>query len=95
MRSAESGSFGIMCVASASTGLLQQQKMAVTDTGLSAGRISTSRTKNERIENGFKMTGMMYLNYAAPQKIEKGLNFCTNKLFGINSDLDPKIMTNK
>lgn len=77
------------------TGLTRQQKMAMTDGGLSIGRISTSRKKNEGIENGFRMAGMMYLNYSAPKKIEKGLNYCTDKIFGINSDLDPKLMTNK
>jgi hypothetical protein len=77
------------------TGLSHQQKMAATDGGYAIGRIATSRKKNEAIENGFKMAGMMYLNFVAPKKIEKGLDYITNKVFGINPELDPKIMANK
>lgn len=81
--------------ASMMTGLSQQQKMMMTDGGLAIGRVATSRKKNEAIENAFKMTGMMYLNFVAPKKIEKGLDFMTKKMFGINPELDPKIMANK
>ena len=77
------------------TGLSHQQKMAATDGGYAIGRVATSRKKNEAIENGFKMSGMMYLNFVAPKHIEKGLDFITKKLFGINPELDPKIMANK
>ncbi|MCM1265923.1 MAG: hypothetical protein NC200_06960, partial [Candidatus Gastranaerophilales bacterium] len=77
------------------TGLSHQQKMAATDGGYAVGRVVTSRKKNEAIENGFKMAGMMYLNFVAPKRIEKGLDYITNKMFGINPELDPKIMANK
>jgi len=77
------------------TGLSHQQKMAATDGGYAVGRVATSRKKNEAIENAFKMSTMMYLNFVAPKKIEKGLDYITNKLFGINPELDPKIMANK
>jgi hypothetical protein len=77
------------------TDLSHQQKMAVTDGGYAVGRIVTSRKRNEKIENIFKMSSMMYLNFVAPKKIEKGLNYLTNKVFGINPELDPKIMSNK
>ncbi len=77
------------------TGLSQQEKMMMTDGGYAVGRIATSRKKNEAIENGFKMAGMMYLNFIAPKHIEKGLDKLTNKMFGINPELDPKIMANK
>lgn len=81
--------------ASFMTGLTHQQKMCATDVGLTVGRVSTSRKRNEAIENAFKMSCMLYLNFRAPKKIEKGLDYITNKMFGINPSLDPKIMTNK
>lgn len=77
------------------TGLSHQQKMAATDGGYAIGRVATARKKNEAIENGFKMSAMMYLNFVAPKRIEKGLDYLTNKMFGINPELDPKIMANK
>ena len=77
------------------TGLTHQQKMAATDGGYAVGRVVTARKKNEAIENAFKMSGMMYLNFIAPKHIEKGLDKLTNRLFGINPSLDPKIMANK
>ena len=81
--------------ASFMTGLTQQQKMAMTDGGLGAGRIGTSRKKNEAIENGIRTAGMMYLNFVAPKQIDKGLGKVISKTFGINCDLDPKILANK
>lgn len=77
------------------TELTHQQKMAATDGGYAVGRVATARKKNEAIENAFKMSGMMYLNFVAPKHIEKGLDKITNRLFGINPALDPKIMANK
>ncbi len=71
------------------------QKMMILDGGLTLGRVQTARNKNEKVEMGFKMAGMCYLNYIAPKKIEKVLNKTTKKLFGINTELDPKILNNK
>ena len=71
------------------------QKMAITDGGLSIGRVSTARNKNEALDNGIKMTGMMYLNYIAPKKIAKALDFFTEKIFKINPKLDPIILNDK
>lgn len=81
--------------ASFMTGLTQQQKMAMTDGGLGLGRVGTSRRKNEAIENGVRVGGMMYLNFVAPKQIDKGLDKAITKIFGINPSLDPKIMANK
>lgn len=81
--------------ASFMTGLTQQQKMAMTDGGLGIGRVGTSRRKNEAIENGVRVGGMMYLNFVAPKQIDKGLDKVITKVFGINPSLDPKIMANK
>ena len=66
-----------------------QDKMAVTDGGYAVGRVSTARNKNEALDLGFKMTGMMFLNFAAPKWIEKGLNYLT----GV--ELDPIILADK
>jgi len=63
--------------------------MAMTDGGYAAGRISTARNRNERFDIGFKMAGMMFLNFIAPQWIEKGFNLITD----IN--LDPKTLVDK
>lgn len=71
------------------------QKMMILDGGLTAGRVQTARNKEEKMEMAFKMGGMIYLNYFAPKNIEKTLNSLTQKLFGINTELDPKILSNK
>lgn len=70
-------------------------KMAITDGGLTVGRVSTARNKFEAIENGFKMTGMMFLNFVAPIWIAKGFDKISNKLFNTNVNLDPKILNDK
>ena len=66
-----------------------QDKMAVTDAGYAAGRITTARNKNERYDLLFKMAGMMFLNFVAPKWLEKGLN----KIIGIS--LDPVMLADK
>lgn len=70
-------------------------KMAITDIGLSAGRIKSARNRNEKLETAFKMSGMMLLNYVAPSWIEKGLNFVSRKIFKTNTNLDVKLLANK
>ena len=64
-------------------------KMFVTDGGYAAGRIATARNKDEAIDVGFKMTGMMFLNFIAPKYIEKFLNSV------FNVDLDPLMLGDK
>lgn len=71
------------------------EKMAMTDGGLTVGRISTSRNKYEAIDNGFKMGGMLYLNFVAPKQISKILDKMMNKIFNINVNLDPLIINDK
>lgn len=70
-------------------------KMAVTDGGLTIGRVSTGRNRNERLELGFKMLGMMFLNFVAPKWIAKGFDGISNKLFNTNVNLDPKLLNRK
>ena len=70
-------------------------KMAVTDGGLTVGRVSTGRNTNERLELGFKMLGMMFLNFVAPKWIAKGFDKASNKIFNTNVNLDPKILNDK
>ena len=70
-------------------------KMAVTDGGLTIGRVSTGRNRNERLELGFKMLGMMFLNFVAPKWIAKGFDGISNKLFNTNVNLDPKLLSRK
>ena len=70
-------------------------KMAVTDGGLTVGRVYTGRNKYERMEKAFRMTGMMFLNFVAPIWIAKGFDATSNKLFNTNVNLDPKILNDK
>ena len=73
----------------------QLQKMMILDGGLTVGRVKTGRNKSEKAELAFKMAGMCYLNYLAPKKIEKLLNKLTKTIFGINTDLDVKVLNDK
>lgn len=70
-------------------------KMAVTDGGLTVGRVVTARNKFEKMEMAFKMSGMMFLNFVAPIWIAKGFDKASNKLFNTNVNLDPKILNDK
>lgn len=82
-------------VSSVLSNMTQVQKMAVTDGGLTVGRVATGRTKNEKIEMGFKMVAMMFVNFVTPSYIQKGLDGLSSKLFGTNVTLDPAIIANK
>lgn len=70
-------------------------KMAITDGGLTIGRVSTARNKFEKMEMAFKMIGMMFLNFVAPIWIAKGFDKLSNKFFNTNVNLDPKILNDK
>lgn len=70
-------------------------KMALSDGGLTIGRVSTSRNKDEACTNAFRMIGSMILNFLTPIYISKGLDRLANKLFKINVNLDPIILDNK
>ena len=76
------------------------QKMEVVDGGYALGRIATARkgkdgNRNEAIDIAFKMAGMMYLNYVAPSQIEKIMNKATLKMFKLNVDLDPLMLSDE
>lgn len=70
-------------------------KMAITDGGLTVGRVGTARNKYEKMENGFKMSMMMFLNFIAPIWIAKGLDNLSGKLFNTNVNLDPMLLADK
>ena len=70
-------------------------KMAISDGGLTVGRVSTSRNKEEAYMNAFRMIGSIILNFVTPAIIAKGLDKFANKAFGINVNLDPIIMADK
>lgn len=70
-------------------------KMALTDGGLTVGRVGTSRNKYEALENGFKMSMMMFLNFVAPIWFAKGFDRLSNKLFKTNVNLDPNLLNDK
>lgn len=70
-------------------------KMAVTDGGYALGRIGTARNKNEAIDVGFKMAGMMFLNFVAPKYIQKCLDSITYRASGLDVSLDPLMFEDK
>ena len=70
-------------------------KMAISDGGLTVGRVTTSRNKDEAYVNAFRMIGSMILNFVTPVYIAKGLDKLANKLFKVNVNLDPIILDNK
>ena len=70
-------------------------KMAISDGGLTVGRVSTSRNKEEGYANAFRMIGSMILNFVTPVYIAKGLDKLANRLFKINVNLDPLILDNE
>lgn len=70
-------------------------KMAITDGGLTVGRVYTARNKYEKMEMAFKMLGMMFLNFVAPIWIAKFFDKASNKLFNTNVNLDPKLLNDK
>lgn len=80
---------------SAIANLRTVDKMAISDGGLTIGRVSTSRNKEEGYMNAFRMIGSMILNFVTPAYIAKGLDKLANKLFKINVNLDPIILDNK
>ena len=82
-------------MASAVANFTTYQKMAAIDGGYAAGRIITSRKKNEAVDLGFKMLGMMFLNYVAPKYIEKILDSAANKALNIDVKLDPLMLADK
>ena len=69
--------------------------MAISDGGLTVGRVSTSRNKEEGYMNAFRMTGSIILNFVTPAYIAKGLDKLAKKLFKVNVDLDPLILGNE
>ena len=70
-------------------------KMAVTDGGLTIGRVWTARNRYEQMELGFKNSMMMFLNFVFPIYLAKGLDKLSKKLFNTNVNLDPKLMNDK
>lgn len=76
-------------------GLRTVDKMAISDGGLTVGRVTTSRNKEEGYANAFRMIGSMILNFVTPIYIAKGLDNLANKLFNVNVKLDPLILENK
>ncbi len=70
-------------------------KMAVTDGGYAIGRIATARNKNEAVDVGFKMAGMLFLNFVAPPYLAKILDKAAYKLTGVNVALDPIVFDDK
>lgn len=70
-------------------------KMAVTDGGLTIGRVWTGRNRYEQMELGFKNGMMMFLNFVFPIYLAKGLDKLSMKFFNTNVNLDPKLMCNQ
>ena len=82
-------------IASTMANMSNVNKMAVTDGGLTIGRVWTGRNRYEQMELGFKNSMMMFLNFVFPIYLAKGLDKLSMKLFNTNVNLDPKLMNNK
>ena len=82
-------------ITSAIANLRTIDKMAISDGGLTVGRVSTSRNKEEAYVNAYRMIGSMILNFVTPVYIARGLDKLANGLFKINVNLDPLILDNK
>lgn len=82
-------------LASTMANMSNVNKMAVTDGGLTIGRVWTARNKYEQAELGFKNAMMMFLNFVFPIYLAKGLDKLSMKFFKTNVNLDPKLMDNK
>ena len=82
-------------ITSAIANLRTIDKMAISDGGLTIGRVSTSRNKEEAYVNAYRMIGSMILNFVTPVYIAKGLDKLANGLFKVNVNLDPLILDNK
>lgn len=71
------------------------QKMALTDSGYAVGRVATARKKNEAYDIGFKMAGMMFLNFVFPKYLASFLDKTTGKAINTNLNLDIKMLDDK
>lgn len=71
------------------------QKMALTDGGYAVGRVATARKKNEACDIGFKMAGMMFLNFVFPKYLASFLDKTTGKAINTNLNLDIKMLDDK
>ena len=88
------GNISFKGLASTMANMSNVNKMAVTDGGLTIGRVWTARNRYEQMELGFKNAMMMFLNFVFPIYLAKGLDKLSMKLFNTNVNLDPKLMKN-
>lgn len=82
-------------LASTMANMSNVNKMAVTDGGLTIGRVWTARNRFEQMELGFKNAMMMFLNFVFPIYLAKGLDKLSLKLFKTDVNLDPKLMNDE
>ncbi len=82
-------------LASTMANMSNVNKMAVTDGGLTIGRVWTARNRYEQMELGFKNAMMMFLNFVFPIYLAKGLDKLSLKLFKTDVNLDPKLMNDE
>ena len=71
------------------------QKMALTDGGYAVGRVATARNKDAAIDIGFKMLGMMFLNFVFPKQLAKTLDKLTGARINTNLSCDISLLANK
>ena len=93
-KSEQAGATSFKGLASTMANMSNVNKMAVTDGGLTIGRVWTGRNRYEQMELGFKNAMMMFLNFVFPIYLAKCLDKASMKLFNINVNLDPKLMVN-
>lgn len=79
-------------ILSSMANLTTVQKMALTDGGYAVGRVVTARKKNEAYDIGFKMAGMMFLNFVFPKYLASFLDKTTGRAVNTNLNLDIKML---
>lgn len=94
LRNKETNDLSFKGLVSTMANMSNVNKMAVTDGGLTIGRVWTARNRYEQAELGFKNAMMMFLNFVFPIYLAKGLDKMSMKLFNTNVNLDPKLMNN-
>jgi len=94
LRNKETNDLSFKGLVSTMANMSNVNKMAVTDGGLTIGRVWTARNKYEQAELGFKNAMMMFLNFVFPIYLAKGLDNLSMKIFNTNVNLDPKLMNN-
>ena len=71
------------------------KNMMLLDMGISAERLSNSRTKGELTENAIKEGSFLFFVYGADKAIKKGIDFVAEKVFKAPISLDANLISSE